>query len=33
MPAEGTWLLKHRTVSTDWRAADSVMARRGPGGY
>jgi SnoaL-like domain len=23
----GTWLIKHRKVSTDWSAADSTMAR------
>jgi hypothetical protein len=27
VPSEGTWLIKHRKVSTDWAATDSVMAR------
>ncbi|MCV7032017.1 nuclear transport factor 2 family protein [Mycobacterium sherrisii] len=31
VPAGGTWLIKHRNVSTDWTAADSVMARPAPG--
>jgi hypothetical protein len=26
VPADGTWLIKHRKVSTDWAAADSAMA-------
>jgi SnoaL-like domain len=29
VPAGDTWLIKHRKVSTDWAAPDSVMA--GPG--
>ena len=31
VPDAGTWLIKHRKVSTDWAAPDSVMARRAPG--
>lgn len=31
VPADGTWMIKHREVSTDWAAADSVMARAAPG--
>ncbi|WP_205878067.1 nuclear transport factor 2 family protein [Mycobacterium camsae] len=27
IPAEGTWLIKQRTVSTDWAAPTSQMAR------
>ncbi|HUE34948.1 MAG TPA: nuclear transport factor 2 family protein [Mycobacterium sp.] len=27
VPDGGTWLIKHRKVSTDWAAANSVMAR------
>ncbi|MEM6106676.1 nuclear transport factor 2 family protein [Mycobacterium sp. 050272] len=27
VPDGGTWLIKHRKVSTDWAAADSAMAR------
>ncbi|ASW90679.1 nuclear transport factor 2 family protein [Mycobacterium marseillense] len=27
VPEDGTWLLKHRQVSTDWAAPDSAMAR------
>lgn len=27
IPRDGTWLIKHRKVSTDWAASDSVMAR------
>jgi hypothetical protein len=27
VPDAGTWLIKHRKVSTDWAAANSVMAR------
>ncbi|OBJ04466.1 hypothetical protein A5660_18510 [Mycobacterium alsense] len=27
-PEGGTWLIKHRKVSTDWSAPDSTMARR-----
>lgn len=27
VPEDGTWLIKHRKVSTDWAAPDSVMAR------
>lgn len=27
VPAEGTWLIKQRTVSTDWAAPASQMAR------
>ncbi|MBW0019918.1 MAG: nuclear transport factor 2 family protein [Mycobacterium sp.] len=27
VPDGDTWLLSHRTVSTDWAAADSAMAR------
>ena len=27
VPAGGTWLIKHRKVSTDWAAANSAMAR------
>jgi hypothetical protein len=27
VPNGGTWLIKHRKVSTDWAAANSVMAR------
>lgn len=27
VPSEGRWLIQHRKVSTDWAAADSVMAR------
>ncbi len=26
--ADDSWLIKHRTVSTDWAAPNSVMARR-----
>lgn len=29
VPAGDTWLIKHRKVSTDWAAPDSVMARAG----
>jgi SnoaL-like domain len=29
VPYDGTWLIKHRKVSTDWAAANSVMARLG----
>lgn len=28
VPAEGSWLIKRRTVSTDWAAQTSQMARR-----
>jgi hypothetical protein len=31
VPDGGTWLIKHRKVSTDWAASDSVMARRSAG--
>jgi SnoaL-like domain len=27
VPANGTWLINHRKVSTDWAAPDSAMAR------
>ncbi len=27
VPAEGTWLIKQRTVSTDWAAPNSQLAR------
>lgn len=27
VPEGGTWLIKHRRVSTDWAAPDSAMAR------
>lgn len=27
VPADGTWLIKHRQVSTDWAAPASAMAR------
>jgi hypothetical protein len=27
VPEDGTWLIKHRQVSTDWAAPDSAMAR------
>jgi SnoaL-like domain len=27
VPGDGTWLIKHRKVSTDWAAANSAMAR------
>ena len=27
VPDGGTWLIKHRKVSTDWAAPDSTMAR------
>jgi hypothetical protein len=27
VPDAGTWLIKHRKVSTDWAALDSAMAR------
>ncbi|ASL15541.1 nuclear transport factor 2 family protein [Mycobacterium intracellulare] len=27
VPEGGTWLIKHRQVSTDWAAPDSAMAR------
>lgn len=30
VPDGGAWLIKHRTVSTDWAAADSAMARPSP---
>ncbi len=30
VPEGGTWLIKHRKVSTDWAAPDSTMARRPP---
>jgi len=30
VPDGDTWLIKHRTVSTDWSAADSTMARTAP---
>ncbi|MGO9508539.1 MAG: nuclear transport factor 2 family protein [Mycobacterium sp.] len=30
VPDGGTWLIKHRKVSTDWAAADSTMARTAP---
>ncbi|OBF49482.1 hypothetical protein A5787_00585 [Mycobacterium sp. 852002-50816_SCH5313054-b] len=30
VPDGGTWLIKHRTVSTDWVAPDSTMARPAP---
>lgn len=32
VPDGGSWLIKHRKVSTDWAAAESVMARRPSGG-
>jgi len=28
VPVGDTWLIKHRKVSTDWAAVDSVMARQ-----
>lgn len=28
VPHSGTWLIKHRKVSTDWAALDSAMARQ-----
>jgi SnoaL-like domain len=28
VPEGGTWLIKHRKVSTDWAAAESTMARQ-----
>ena len=28
VPVDGTWLIRHRFVSTDWSAPDSTMARR-----
>ena len=28
VPDGGTWLIKHRKVSTDWAAPDSAMARQ-----
>jgi hypothetical protein len=31
VPDGGTWLIKHRKVSTDWAAADSAMARGAAG--
>jgi hypothetical protein len=31
VPDGDAWLIKHRKVSTDWAASDSVMARRSPG--
>ncbi|HEY2504117.1 MAG TPA: nuclear transport factor 2 family protein [Mycobacterium sp.] len=31
VPDSGTWLIKHRKVSTDWAAATSAMARQPPG--
>ncbi len=31
VPAGNTWLIKHRTVSTDWAAPDSALARQRPG--
>jgi hypothetical protein len=27
VPSDGTWLINHRKVSTDWAAPDSAMAR------
>jgi hypothetical protein len=30
VPDGGTWLIKHRKVSTDWAAANSTMARQQP---
>ena len=27
VPSDGSWLIKHRKVSTDWAATNSVMAR------
>ena len=32
VPDGGTWLIRHRKVSTDWAAPNSTMARRSPGG-
>ena len=32
VPDGGSWLIKHRKVSTDWAATESVMARRPSGG-
>ena len=32
VPDNGTWLIKHRKVSTDWVAPDSAMVRRPSGG-
>jgi hypothetical protein len=26
VPVDGTWLIRHRFVSTDWAAPDSTMA-------
>lgn len=31
VPNGGTWLIKHRRVSTDWAAPNSTMVRRSPG--
>jgi hypothetical protein len=31
VPDGGTWLIKHRKVSTDWAAPNSTMARQPPG--
>lgn len=30
VPDGGTWLIKHRKVSTDWTAPDSAIARQPP---
>ena len=30
VPDGGTWLIKHRKVSTDWAAPNSAMARQPP---
>jgi len=30
VPDSGTWLIKHRNVSTDWAAPNSAMARQPP---
>jgi len=32
VPDGGTWLIRHRKVSTDWAAPNSTMARQSPGG-
>ena len=32
VPDGGTWLIRHRKVSTDWAAPNSTIARQSPGG-
>jgi hypothetical protein len=32
VPDGGTWLTKHRKVSTDWASPNSIMARQSPAG-